>query len=171
MNGVRVVAYRLFSADYLDRYAVSKFGAAKTMSYNVQGDPEQGPIREGYLGFQGDHGGDLEIRNLRIDTMPGWNTAYAWPPALTGAAATRAPASPRVRMARYGGRVEVSLPGESVREASLSDLSGRPRGIAQGTTDGKVLFAAPRESGVYLFRYRDAAGLRRSIKIWISPLR
>lgn len=70
MNGLKVVSFRYFSDDYFVKYASSKWpGNASTMSYAVAGDKNAGPIKKGYIGFQADHGGQWQIRNLRINSV------------------------------------------------------------------------------------------------------
>jgi hypothetical protein len=60
LNGRKVVAYELQSADWKSRVAASKFAAY----------PDYGMARSGLIGLQGDHPGALAIRHIRIRTLP-----------------------------------------------------------------------------------------------------
>jgi hypothetical protein len=60
LNGQKVVAYELWSPDWKAKVAASKFAKY----------PKYGLARRGHLGIQGDHAGNLSIRNLRIRTTP-----------------------------------------------------------------------------------------------------
>jgi hypothetical protein len=60
LNGEKVVAYQLWSPDWKAKVAASKFAKY----------PKYGLARRGHLGIQGDHAGNLSIRNLRIRTVP-----------------------------------------------------------------------------------------------------
>ena len=56
MNGVKTIEYEIGSPDWVARYDKSKF---KTY-------PAWGRAKSGVIGIQGDHGGSLELRNLKI---------------------------------------------------------------------------------------------------------
>ena len=60
LNGHKVVAYELGSADWKRRVAASKFAAY----------PHYGLAARGLIGLQGDHPGTLAIRNIRIRELP-----------------------------------------------------------------------------------------------------
>jgi hypothetical protein len=60
LNGSKVVEYELWSADWKEKVAKSKF--AKYPGYGL--------AKRGLLGIQGDHAGNLKIRNLRIRELP-----------------------------------------------------------------------------------------------------
>ena len=60
LNGKRVVDYELWSPDWKQRVAKSKFAAY----------PDYGMTRVGYIGIQGDHDGTLSLRNIRIRPLP-----------------------------------------------------------------------------------------------------
>lgn len=60
LNGRKVVSYELWSRDWM-----VKVGASKFAKY-----PNYGLAKRGLLGIQGDHAGDLAIRNLRIRELP-----------------------------------------------------------------------------------------------------
>jgi hypothetical protein len=61
LNGQKVVEYELWSPDWKAKVAASKF-----KKY-----PNYGLAKRGHLGIQGDHAGELSIRNLRIRTSAG----------------------------------------------------------------------------------------------------
>ena len=56
MNGVKTIEYEIGSPDWLTKYEGSKFKPY----------PNWGRNKSGYLSIQGDHGGSLELRNLKI---------------------------------------------------------------------------------------------------------
>ena len=60
LNGHKVVEYELWSSDWKAKVAASKFAKY----------PNYGLARRGHLGIQGDHAGDLQIRNFRIRELP-----------------------------------------------------------------------------------------------------
>ena len=60
LNGHKMVDYELGGADWSARVAKSKFAAY----------PHYGEAAEGYIGIQGDHEGDLTIRNVKIKVLP-----------------------------------------------------------------------------------------------------
>lgn len=60
LNGQKVVEYELGSDEWKARVAASKF-----RKY-----PHYGLAQKGYIGIQGDHGGSLAIRHMRIRELP-----------------------------------------------------------------------------------------------------
>ncbi|MGH8242761.1 MAG: 3-keto-disaccharide hydrolase [Steroidobacteraceae bacterium] len=60
LNGRKVVSYELWSPDWKAKVAASKFAAY----------PNYGLAKAGLLGIQGDHAGTLELRSMRIRTLP-----------------------------------------------------------------------------------------------------
>lgn len=60
LNGQKVVEYEQGSADWEARVKASKFATW----------PKYGRLMRGYIGLQGDHEGELAIRNMRIRTLP-----------------------------------------------------------------------------------------------------
>lgn len=56
MNGTKLLEYELWSPDWEAKVKASKFGAW----------PNYGRARRGHIAFQGDHGGELALRNIRI---------------------------------------------------------------------------------------------------------
>jgi len=56
LNGTRLLAYDLGSADWQARVAASKFAVWH----------DYGRAHAGYIGIQGDHNGSLSLRNIRI---------------------------------------------------------------------------------------------------------
>ena len=60
LNGKEMVAYDLNSPDWVARVAKSKFHAW----------PDYGKATTGYIGIQGDHPGELWLRNIRIRELP-----------------------------------------------------------------------------------------------------
>ena len=60
LNGQKVVEYETGSADWEAKVKASKFATW----------PKYGRITNGHIGIQGDHDGELAIRNMRIRTLP-----------------------------------------------------------------------------------------------------
>ncbi|HVX39453.1 MAG TPA: DUF1080 domain-containing protein [Gemmatimonadaceae bacterium] len=60
LNGKKVVDYELGSPDWKARVAASKFSKY----------PNYGLAKRGYIGIQGDHPGQLTLRNVRIRELP-----------------------------------------------------------------------------------------------------
>lgn len=56
LNGTKVVDYELWSDDWKAKVAASKFRVW----------PNYGMAKRGYIAFQGDHSGELNLRNIRI---------------------------------------------------------------------------------------------------------
>jgi hypothetical protein len=59
MNGQKTIEYEAWSADWKARVAASKFH-----SY-----PNFGLAKSGLIGFQGDHAGKLELRNIKVRVL------------------------------------------------------------------------------------------------------
>ena len=60
LNGQKVVEYESGSADWEAKVKASKFATW----------PKYGRIAKGHIGIQGDHEGELAIRNMRIRVLP-----------------------------------------------------------------------------------------------------
>ena len=60
LNGKKVVEYELWSPDWKEKVAASKF-----VKY-----PNYGLAKKGYIGIQGDHSGALALRHIRIRELP-----------------------------------------------------------------------------------------------------
>lgn len=60
LNGQKVVEYEAGSVDWEAKVKASKFSTW----------PKYGRIAKGHIGIQGDHAGELAIRNMRIRTLP-----------------------------------------------------------------------------------------------------
>lgn len=60
LNGHKLLEYELGSADWAAKVAASKFKAW----------PNYGKATTGYIGIQGDHNGELSLRNIRIRVLP-----------------------------------------------------------------------------------------------------
>jgi hypothetical protein len=56
LNGTKLLEYELWSPDWEAKVKASKFGEW----------PNYGRAKRGYIGIQGDHTGELELRNIRI---------------------------------------------------------------------------------------------------------
>jgi hypothetical protein len=59
LNGTKLLEYDLWSPDWEAKVKASKFGQW----------PNYGRARRGYIGIQGDHEGELELRNIRIQEL------------------------------------------------------------------------------------------------------
>jgi hypothetical protein len=60
LNGKKVVEYELWSPDWKAKVAASKFAQY----------PNYGMAKRGHVGIQGDHPGELWIRNIKIRELP-----------------------------------------------------------------------------------------------------
>ena len=60
LNGQKLLEYELWSPDWKAKVAASKF----------KDYPNYGLAKSGYLGIQGDHDGELTLRNIRIRPLP-----------------------------------------------------------------------------------------------------
>jgi hypothetical protein len=60
LNGQKLLEYEIGSPDWLAKVKASKFTAY----------PNYGKAPKGYIGIQGDHDGELSIRNMRIRVLP-----------------------------------------------------------------------------------------------------
>jgi hypothetical protein len=60
LNGQKVVEYETGSPDWEAKVKASKFATW----------PKYGRITKGHIGIQGDHAGELAIRNMRIRALP-----------------------------------------------------------------------------------------------------
>jgi len=60
LNGKKVVEYELWSPDWKQKVAASKFAKY----------PDYGLAKKGYIGIQGDHPGALALRHIRIRELP-----------------------------------------------------------------------------------------------------
>jgi hypothetical protein len=60
MNGQKLLEYELWSPDWEAKVKASKF-----VDW-----PNYGRAKKGYIGIQGDHDGELNLRNVRIRTIP-----------------------------------------------------------------------------------------------------
>ena len=60
MNGQKLLEYELWSPDWEAKVKASKF-----VDW-----PNYGRAKKGYIGIQGDHDGELSLRNVRIRTIP-----------------------------------------------------------------------------------------------------
>ncbi len=69
MNGVKLIGYKYHSATWWSAYNLSKWASFPSYCMKTPGDRGSGYIDEGYIGFEGDHGGAWQIRNLRINAV------------------------------------------------------------------------------------------------------
>ena len=60
LNGKKVVEYEFGSPDWQKRLKASKFATA----------PKYGTLERGHIGIQGDHAGELAIRDMKIRVLP-----------------------------------------------------------------------------------------------------
>ena len=60
LNGQKVVEYELGSPDWAAKVKASKFGEY----------PNYGRAAKGYIGIQGDHDGQLWVRDIKVRVLP-----------------------------------------------------------------------------------------------------
>jgi hypothetical protein len=167
MNGKKVVGYKYHSDDFWVQYNASKWNSASVLTNKVGGNRNSGYIDDGYLGFQADHGGNWQLKNMRIQSVTkdvcfgplkqDGHTACYVPTAIdqTGKTVSRLPFS----SLRNPNGIAVSFPEDVVQGATLVGMDGRA--LAQGViTQGgsKAEFAGAFKTGVYFLRLNLASG-------------
>ena len=60
LNGQKLLEYEMWSPDWEAKVKASKFSEW----------PKYGRLRSGHIGIQGDHEGELSLRNVRVRTLP-----------------------------------------------------------------------------------------------------
>ena len=168
VNGVKVVAFRYWSPEFLAAYQNSKWTGYTRYCQTAPNNRTY--IPEGYLGLQGDHGGAWQIRRMRIlhDSVPGMNRVKFGPidtasgvsiHAAPGAAGRSAP-----RVESVPGLLRVTAGNALVRGVELRDLEGRLARRAQAS-EGVAEYAvdvAGLRRGVYVVRIESSVGVHQS---------
>lgn len=157
MNGAKVVGFRYHSDAFWTAFAVSKWNASQMVTYNVPGNKAAGYITEGHIGFQGDHGGKWEIRNLRISENPYHGPVHADAACATAVRDEGLPGGVRLAVLRRDGAgLRLDFGGAGVSGATLISLAGRAwRGRISGAA---AVFPGSFHGGVYLARLQTPQG-------------
>jgi hypothetical protein len=164
LNGTKVVGFKLHSKDFWDKYNVSKWNADNDLTNKVKGNRNSGYIDDGYIGFQGDHGGKWKIRDLRIGTKNvclgplDATTGTACPTTGVGAAAA-APKFSFSALRRSGLEMTLDFQGASVTRAEVIGLDGKVLGRGALFNGGsQAVFSGDYRTGLYFLRAKTSAG-------------
>jgi len=168
MNGKLIVKYRYFSDDFFAHY--SHWAAGKTMGFAIQGDVSAGPILSGYLGWQGDHGGALYVRNLRVNTKPSWTAKYQWPLGPTAIVNGKQESILKPKIISYAGKLSVEIKSEKIVTAALFSLSGKKLLQGKVTNKSVIEFSSQPKRGIYLLEYTNNNGVSKMGKINVVNL-
>lgn len=160
LNGKKVVGFKYHSADFWKQYNESKWNSDSKVTFKVPRDRNAGYIDTGYIGFQADHGGNWNIRNMRISTTnPYFGPMKSAPPVGIGAAAETASKLSYSVAKEASGGLSLSFRDQSVLGAILVSLDGKAvlaGRLAEGGS--KVSFSAASKPGVYILNVRTASG-------------
>lgn len=162
LNGVKVVAFRYWSPEFLAAYQNSKWTGYNRFCQTAPNNRTY--IPQGYIGLQGDHGGAWQIRRMRIlhDSLPGMNRVKLGPVDTTGAvpvlpAQAREAASYSLRTAPGLLRVTSAAPISSIEVRGLDGALARSARVPDGRTDFDLDVAGLRH-GVYVVRVDSPSG-------------
>ena len=160
MNGTKVVGFRYHSTAWWSAYENSKWKGVATYSMKVAGDRGGGYIDEGYIGFQGSHGGKWYIRNLRIvsDTAKvkmGPVVTTCTPVSIGSEAGRRTFVSTAERL---NGSLRIRFTEMAARKVTVSGLDGRVIPLVTRIEDRgeAVVLSGWKQSGIYLLRTTGA---------------
>ena len=156
LNGVRVLSFRMHDSAWWDAHARGRFNREPLYGMRTPGHPEDGPILEGYLGFQGDWGGRWHLRTLRVVQTPRFGPADAEGCQTAAAQPTRAPGGTGmpVEVGRIPGGFVLFWPGPSGSVCEL--MTGDGRLAASGLRDkaGAITVYGSLRPGLYFARVR-----------------
>ncbi len=162
MNGSKVSSFRYWSANFLAAYNASKWTGYNRFCQTAAGNRTYIPI--GYWGWQDDHGGNWQIRRLRIlhDSLVSQNRVTLGPPITTGTALFGK--SGKAVGYRFEGRPQglafVVDPAAGLRFAEIYDLSGRLiRRLNSVAGSEIILERALFRKGLYLMRLETVSGV------------
>lgn len=158
LNGVKVLGYKYHSADFWKRVDDSKWAGVKEYTQNIPGDRSSGYIAEGYIGFQGDHGGKWSLRRMRINSNPATvafgapKTANCGVPNFTPSPAGSSRSRMKVERVETA-RLHVRFDGVDPTSLSLLTLDGRevPARVNMGW-DGSATLSGWEKPGIHLLR-------------------
>jgi hypothetical protein len=153
LNGTKVVSFQYHSPAWWNAYDRSKWTAYRGYCMKVPGNRNGGFIDQGYLGFQGNHGGKWLIRSLRVNAETG--KVNLGPEKTTGCTigldAARAGTRPLFSIERSRNAVTLRLADARADAVSLLGLDGREAARAR-VQDGSATLAGYGRPGIYLLR-------------------
>jgi hypothetical protein len=168
MNGVKVVGFRYWSPEFLTAFQNSKWTGFNRFCQTAPNNREY--IPEGYLGFQGDHGGAWQIRRMRIlhDWIPGMDRVRHGPVDTTVGGVSLTPG--REEMASVSHRIErlpgalriVTIPEARLNVVELRGLDGRLVRRAMPGATHHTFETNGLRNGVYLLRMETEHGSHSS---------
>jgi hypothetical protein len=171
MNGTKVVGFRYHSDAWWTAYDNSKWKGVSTYSMKVAGDRRGGYIDEGYIGFQGTHGGKWYIRNLRIlsDTSKVKMGAVVTTctPVGIGTEAGKKPLASA--MERLTGALRIRFAETTASNVTVSGLDGRvvPLETRIEGHGESVVLSGWKQPGIYLLRTTGADRSVRQEKLFL----
>lgn len=174
LNGVKVVGYKYHSADFWKRVDNSKWAGVTTFTMKKPGDRNGGYIDEGFVGFQGDHGGKWSLRSMRINGNPATvalgapkTTNCASP--VSGADEGKAGGRGMALEGMSGAGLRVSFDGAGATGLSLASLDGRETSARVSLEgDGRAATVSGwGKPGVYLLRAVVAGKYVLSRKVFL----
>jgi hypothetical protein len=163
MNEVKVVGYTYHNDRFWAAYNEGKWNAESRLTNKISGDRNSGYIEEGYLGFQGDHGGKWVIKDLMVSANPCFGPLNANGSSCgTTNIGTNAAIGKRIAFAsvRQGaGGLTVALDSKDVKGASILGLDGKVLSRASLSEGGRrAVFAQAPKTGLYFLKVDLASG-------------
>lgn len=171
LNGTKVVGFRYHSDAWWSAYDNSKWKGVGTYCMKVSGDRRGGFIEEGYIGFQGTHGGKWYIRNLRVLTdtakvKPGPVATTCTPVGIGSEAGQRSPAFTAERLP---GALRIRFAEMTAGKVSVSGMDGRAVPL-DARIEGRgeaVVLSGWKQPGIYLLRTTGSDHSVRHEKIFL----
>jgi hypothetical protein len=168
MNGVKVVSFRYWSPEFLTAYQASKWTGFSRFCQTAPNNRTY--IPQGYIGFQGDHGGAWQIRRLRIlhDSSSATNRVKLGAVDTTNVSGLLSPA-PGAKHAAFkfrtqGGRLNVASDEAAIRSVEIRAFDGRLAArseAARGSLNHDMDVSRLRH-GLYLVRVESESGLHQA---------
>ncbi len=172
MNGTRIVTFRYHSTAWWTAFDNSKWKTFPTYCMTVPGNHSSDPIREGYLGLQGNHGGQWKIRNFRVNSTATVNflekPAGSCPTTEINAA-QRDAAKTSLSFDRRAGEITLHLNGAKADAVALLGLDGRE--VARNKVEAGAQTASLSgwgHPGIYLVKATAAGRTVLSDKIFLQ---
>jgi hypothetical protein len=164
-NGIKVVGFKYHSTAFWVAYNQSKWHPDDVLTNKVPKtqDVGSGYIEEGYLGFQGDHGGRWQIKDLKLTTKPCFGpikddgSVCAGTTAILNGSKARTVNFAAIRGG--SGNLTITFADEIVKRASIIGLDGKAMGRASLSEGGrKAEFTEALKTGLYFLRLELASG-------------
>ncbi len=161
MNGVKVVAFRYWSPEFLTAYQSSKWTGYSRFCQTAPNNRTF--IPQGYIGLQGDHGGAWQIRRMRIlhDSTASMDRVKLGPVDTSSSVsilpAHGRPASYRLQSAPGRLMISSASPLRLVEVRALDGTLARSARVPEGSTDF-ALDVGGLKQGVYVVRLDSPSG-------------